>query len=228
MLAVFDLDETLIRGDSSQLFTRFLRNRGIDTTPDTENRDRAFMAAYRAGELDLEDYMTFSLAPLKGWGRTELSALVAEFVTEVIEPRALPTGIERVAWHKDQGHDVLIISATGDHLVSPIARHLGIDQGIGVEVEWHNDTLAGSIGRRRPFREGKIRALKQWLASRPTVPERLWFYSDSHNDLPLLNYVDHPVAVNPDPSLLAYARERDWPVYIDNPGQGTELNSVPD
>ncbi len=215
MLAVFDLDETLIRGDSSQLFTHYLRARGIDTTADAEAKDQAFMAAYHAGEMNLQDYMEFSLAPLKGWERADVAALVEQFVVEVIGPRALPTGRERVGWHKAQGHEVLIISATGEHLVAPIARHLGIKKGIGVQVEWRDDTLTGTIGTRRPFRDGKVKALNQWIATRPTTPEQVWFYSDSHNDLPLLRYVDHPVAMNPDPVLLAHARAHDWPVYVD-------------
>lgn len=217
MLAVFDLDETLIRGDSSQLFTHFLRSRGIDNTANTEAKDRAFMAAYHAGEMNLQDYMEFSLAPLTGWERADVAALVEQFVVEVIDPRTLPTGRERVAWHKSLGHEVLIISATGEHLVAPIARHLGIDKGIGVEVEWQGDALTGTIGTRRPFRDGKVEALNQWIATRQTTPEQVWFYSDSHNDLPLLRYVDHPVAMNPDPILLAHARAQNWPVYVDEP-----------
>lgn len=217
MLAVFDLDETLIRGDSSQLFTHYLRAEGIDATVDAEAKDRAFMAAYHAGELDLEDYMRFSLAPLKGWRRSDVSELVARFVADVIAPRVLPTGQQRVEWHKDQGHEVLIISATGDHLVPPIARQLGIGEGIGVQVEWQDDALTGDIGQRRPFRDGKVVALNQWLADQSTTPERVWFYSDSHNDLPLLRYVDHPVAINPDPVLLAHAQAHNWPVYLDEP-----------
>lgn len=215
MLAVFDLDETLIRGDSSQLFTHFLRAEGIDTTPDADARDRAFMAAYHAGEMNLQDYMEFSLAPIQGWAREDLGALIERFVSEEIAPRILPIGRERVAWHKAEGHEVLIISATGEHLVAPIARHLGIDEGIGVQVEWHEDRLAGTIGPRRPFRDGKVTALNHWIASRQSAPKPVWFYSDSHNDLPLLCHVDHPVAVNPDPILLDHAQQRDWPVYTD-------------
>ncbi|SFM70348.1 HAD family hydrolase [Marinobacter zhejiangensis] len=215
MLAVFDLDETLIRGDSSQLFTHFLRDQGIDNTADVEAKDQAFMAAYHAGELDLEDYMTFSLAPLKGWRRPEVTELVEEFVSTIIQPLVLPTGRERVEWHKGQGHEVLIISATGEHLVSPIAATLGIGEGIGVQLEWQDDTLTGAIGQRRPFRDGKINALQQWLSGRASTPEKVWFYSDSHNDLPLLKHVDHPVAMNPDPQLASHARAHRWPILID-------------
>ncbi|MDV2080826.1 HAD family hydrolase [Marinobacter xestospongiae] len=217
MLAVFDLDETLIRGDSSQLFTYFLRHQGIDTTADAEARDEAFMAAYHAGEMDLQDYMEFSLAPLRGWSRAQLEDLVSQFVEQEIAPRVLPVGRSKVEWHKAQGHEVLIISATGEHLVQPIARHLGIGEGIGVQVQWQQDNLAGTIGPRRPFRDGKVTALDQWRARRGIAPQPVWFYSDSHNDLPLLNHVDHPVAVNPDPVLRAHAQAHDWPIYMDEP-----------
>ncbi|MEQ9546226.1 MAG: HAD family hydrolase [Marinobacter sp.] len=215
MLAIFDLDETLIRGDSSQLFTEFLRAEDIDATPDSEARDRAFMSAYSNGHLDLQDYMEYSLAPIRGWPRNQVEALIDRFVTEVIPPRVLPTGQERVAWHKAQGHDLLIISATGEHLVSPIARQLGIDDDIGVQVEWQDDNLKGTIGTRRPFRDGKVSALKEWIAARSATPEKVWFYSDSHNDLPLLRSVDYPVAVNPDSVLEDYARRQGWRVLID-------------
>ncbi|PPI83507.1 HAD-IB family hydrolase [Marinobacter maroccanus] len=215
MLAIFDLDETLIRGDSSQLFTEFLRTEAIDAAPDSEARDRAFMSAYTNGDLDLQDYMEYSLAPIRGWQRSQVEALIDRFVRAVIPPRVLTTGRERVAWHKTQGHDVLVISATGEHLVSPIARHLGINDDIGVQVEWQDDTLKGTIGTRRPFREGKVAAFKEWVSARRAVPEKVWFYSDSHNDLPLLRSVDYPVAVNPDPILERYARRKGWRVLID-------------
>ncbi|PCM43236.1 HAD family hydrolase [Marinobacter sp. ANT_B65] len=215
MLAVFDLDETLIRGDSSQLFTEFLRAENIDTSPDSEARGRVFMRAYNNGHMDLQDYMEFSLAPIRGWQRDQVQELIDRFVTKVIPPRILPTAQERVAWHKAQGHDVLVISATGEHLVSPIARHLGIDDGIGVQVEWHNNSLKGTIGSRRPFRGGKVSALEEWIAARQASPEKVWFYSDSHNDLPLLNAVDYPVAVNPDPILEDYAQQQGWLIFID-------------
>ncbi|MBU2872419.1 HAD family hydrolase [Marinobacter salexigens] len=215
MLAIFDLDETLIRGDSSQLFTEFLRAEAIDASPNSEARGRAFMRAYTNGDLDLQNYMEYSLAPIRGWQRSQVEALIDRFVREVIPPRVLTTARERVAWHKTQGHDVLIISATGEHLVSPIARHLGIDDDIGVQVEWQGDNLKGTIGTRRPFREGKVAALKEWVSARRAVPEKVWFYSDSHNDLPLLRFVDYPVAVNPDPILERYARRKGWRVLID-------------
>ncbi|WP_029655511.1 HAD family hydrolase [Marinobacter daepoensis] len=215
MLAVFDLDETLIHGDSSHLFTAFLRQEAIDTDPEAMEQDRAFLSDYQAGKLDLQAYMEFSLAPLRGWQRERLDALVGKFVNDIIAPRVLPTGKERVAWHRAQGHRLLIISATGEHLVAPIARYLGLEDGIGVQVEWQNNSLTGRIGARRPFREGKISALDEWLEAQAFQPEKTWFYSDSHNDLPLLNTVDYPVAINPDARLHEHAQHHGWRILND-------------
>ncbi|MBN7769791.1 HAD-IB family hydrolase [Marinobacter daepoensis] len=215
MLAVFDLDETLIHGDSSHLFTAFLRQEAIDTDPDAMEQDRAFLSDYQAGKLDLQAYMEFSLAPLRGWQREQLEALVGKFVNDIIAPRVLPTGKERIAWHRAQGHRLLIISATGEHLVAPIARYLGLEDGIGVQVEWQNNSLTGRIGARRPFREGKISALDEWLKAQAFQPEKTWFYSDSHNDLPLLNTVDYPVAINPDTRLQEHAQHHGWRILND-------------
>lgn len=215
MLAVFDLDETLIHGDSSHLFTAFLRQEAINTAPDAMEQDRAFLSDYQAGKLDLQAYMEFSLAPLRGWQRESLEALVGKFVNDIIAPRVLPTGKERIAWHRAQGHRLLIISATGEHLVGPIARYLGLEDGIGVQVEWQNNCLTGRIGTRRPFREGKINALDEWLEAQAFKPEKTWFYSDSHNDLPLLNTVDYPVAMNPDSQLQEHAQHHGWRILND-------------
>ncbi|CCG94639.1 HAD-superfamily hydrolase subfamily IB, PSPase-like [Marinobacter nauticus ATCC 49840] len=216
MLAIFDLDETLIQGDSSQLFTEFLRAQEIERTDDALDKDRDFMSDYRQGRLNLQAYMEFSLAPLQGWHREQLNTLVSRFIDRVIASRVLPTGRERVAWHKAQGHRVLIISATGEHLVKPIAQHLGIEEGIGVEVEWRDGSLTGQIGPRRPFQEGKVAALREWLGRDQVTPEKTWFYSDSHNDLPLLEQVDFPVAVNPDPRLRQHAQKHGWQILTDS------------
>src|SRR5690554_1369542 len=216
MLAIFDLDETLIQGDSSQLFTKFLRNETIDLSEEALLKDRDFMSDYQQGRLDLQAYMEFSLAPLQGWPQDLIDTLVSRFIDRVIASRVLPTGRDRIAWHKDQGHRLLIISATGEHLVKPIASHLGIDESIGVEVEWCNGSLTGQIGARRPFQGGKVSALREWQEKNQATPEKIWFYSDSHNDLPLLTRVDYPIAVNPDPMLKQHAQKHGWQILTDS------------
>ncbi|MBN7770011.1 HAD-IB family hydrolase [Marinobacter daepoensis] len=212
MLAIFDLDDTLIRGDSANLFTAFLRCQSLQPDPMASARDIAFLQDYQNGTLNLEDYMRVSLAPLRGWNRLKVEDLVTSFIRRVIRPRVCAKMQKRLDWHRQNGHQLLVISATGEHLVRPIAAALGVPEALGVELIWDKSGLTGEIGTRRPYREGKIEALQQWLAAQENHPEATWFYSDSHNDLPLLEWVDYPVAVNPDPTLLARAKAEGWPV----------------
>lgn len=211
MLAIFDLDDTLIHGDSSNLFTTFLRDQGLNPDCEAAARDAHFLEAYHAGTLDLEEYMRFCLYPLKGWPKADVDDLVAKFIDGIIRPRICQTMQKRVEWHRVQRHELLVISATGEHLVKPIATALNIPWGIGIEVLWSESLLTGQIGARRPFREGKVVALGEWLAGQQEHPEAIWFYSDSHNDLPLLERADYPVVVSPDPTLAAHALKRRWP-----------------
>lgn len=210
MLAIFDLDDTLIHGDSSNLFTTFLRDQGINPDGGATARDVEFLEAYHAGTLNLEKYMAFCLAPLKGWSKPDVEQVVEHFIDLVIRPRICVTMKKTLEWHRAQGHELLIISATGEHLVEPVAIALDIPCSIGIELRWDGNLLTGAIGERQPFREGKVIALDEWLARQSQQPAATWFYSDSHNDLPLLKRVDHPVAVNPDPLLEEYARKRRW------------------
>lgn len=211
MLAIFDLDDTLIHGDSSNLFTTFLRDQGFHSDCEAAARDAHFLDAYHAGSLDLEEYMMFCLSPLKGWSKAYVDHVVAQFIDGIIRPRICQTMYKRLEWHRIQGHELLVISATGEHLVKPIAAALNIPCGIGIELCWDENRLTGQIGARRPFREGKVIALDEWLAGQKEHPEAIWFYSDSHNDLPLLERADHPFAVSPDPTLAAHALKRRWP-----------------
>ncbi|MFP3979050.1 HAD family hydrolase [Marinobacter sp. KMM 10035] len=210
MLAIFDLDDTLIHGDSAHLFTAFLRDQGLHPDPQATDKDARFIEKYQDGSLNLEEYMEFSLQPLKGWSKKRLENIVNAFVVEVIEPRICPAMKQRLDWHRQQQHRLLIISATGEHLVLPIAKALGVHEALGIEILWNDFELTGEIGARRPFQTGKIEALKHWSSVQATALGTTWFYSDSHNDLPLLEQVDYPVAVNPDPQLLARAQAAGW------------------
>lgn len=217
MLAIFDLDDTLIHGDSSNLFTTFLRDQGFHSDCEAAVRDSHFLEAYRAGTLNLEEYMRFCLGPLKGWSKADLDRVVEQFIDGIIRPRICQTMNKRLEWHRVQGHELLLISATGEHLVKPIAKALNVPDGIGIELRWDEDRLTGQIGARRPFREGKVIALDKWLEGQREAPEGIWFYSDSHNDLPLLERADYPVAVSPDPTLAAHALKRRWPTITRAP-----------
>ncbi|MBJ6137898.1 HAD family hydrolase [Marinobacter litoralis] len=212
MLAIFDLDDTLIHGDSAHLFTAFLHDQGLHPDPEARHKEGQFIEKYQNGSLNLEEYMQFSLLPLKGWNKKRLEIVVNAFVVEVIEPLICPAMKQRLDWHRQQQHRLLIISATGEHLVLPIAEALGVPDALGIEVLWRDSALTGEIGARRPFQAGKLEALKQWLSVQTTPLGTTWFYSDSHNDLPLLEQVDHPVAVNPDPQLLARAQTAGWTI----------------
>lgn len=155
--------------------------------------------------------MRFCLCPLIGWSKTNVDQVASQFIDTIIRPRICPAMQQRLEWHRLQGHELLVISATGEHLVEPIAKALDIPCGIGIELLWNSDLLTGQIGERKPFREGKVTALNEWLARQTADPDAIWFYSDSHNDLPLLERADYPVAVNPDPTLAGHARKLGWP-----------------
>ncbi|MBR9871671.1 MAG: HAD family hydrolase [Gammaproteobacteria bacterium] len=212
MLAIFDLDDTLISGDSAHLFTAFLIEQGLHPDPKATEKDTLFLKHYQSGRLNLKEYMKFSLLPIKGWSKEQVNSVVNGFIDEVIRPRICPAMRQRLDWHRQQQHRLLIISATGEHLVLPIAEALGVPDALGIEVLWRDSALTGEIGARRPFQAGKLEALKQWLSVQTTPLGTTWFYSDSHNDLPLLEQVDHPVAVNPDPQLLARAQTAGWTI----------------
>lgn len=212
MLAIFDLDDTLIRGDSAHLFTAFLLGQGLHPNPDATHKNEQFIQKYQNGTLNLEEYMEFSLEPLKGWSKKRLENMVNAFVMEVVEPLICPVMKQRLDWHRQQHHHLLLISATGEHLVLPIAKALGIHNALGIEVVWKNGVLTGEIGAQRPFQAGKVEALKGWSSTQKIPLGTTWFYSDSHNDLPLLEQVDQPVAVNPDPKLLARAQAAGWTI----------------
>lgn len=212
MLAIFDLDDTLIHGDSAHLFTAFLHDQGLHPDPEARHKEGQFIEKYRNGSLNLEEYMKFSLQPLKGWRKNHMDHMVNTFVVGVIEPRICPVMKQRLDWHRQQQHRLLIISATGEHLVLPIAKALGVPEALGIEVLWNDSELTGEIGARRPFQAGKVEALKHWSSAQATPLGPTWFYSDSHNDLPLLEQVDYPVVVNPDPQLLARAQAAGWTI----------------
>lgn len=215
MLAIFDLDDTLIAGDSSHLFAEYLVRQGLASEDSLLRPNDQFMQDYQSGDLDLAAYMRCNLTPIKGWTREDFETFLVPFIDDVIRPRILARSVERIEWHRQRNHDVLVISATGDHLVKPIARALGISEALGVEVLWEDDRLTGEIGELRPFQSGKVDALKHWLSQSLTAPQSIWFYSDSHNDLPLLRHADVPVAVNPDPVLSTHAEAEGWMILRD-------------
>jgi HAD superfamily hydrolase (TIGR01490 family) len=211
-LAIFDLDNTLLGGDSDYLWGRFLAERGIVDGAAYEAENQRFYADYKAGTLDIHAFLAFALAPLAAHGLTELHALREEYMEEIIEPIVLPKALALVHEHRARGDTALIITATNRFVTEPIAARYGIAHLIATEPERVDGRYTGRVAGIPSFREGKVQRLDDWLATHGTSLEGSWFYSDSHNDLPLLERVDHPVAVDPDATLARIAQERGWRV----------------
>ncbi len=211
-LAIFDLDNTLIGGDSDYLWGQFVCERGIVDADDFGQRNDRFYEEYKAGKLDIRAYLRFALGPLKGQTRETLAAWHRDFMASKIEPIMLPKAALLIAKHRDRGDELLVITATNRFITEPIANALGIPDIIACEPEIVDGLYTGEPTGVPSYREGKITRLHQWLKGRRTTLEGACFYSDSHNDLALLELVDKPVAVDPDEQLLARARELNWPV----------------
>jgi len=211
-LALFDLDNTLLAGDSDHLWGDFICQRGLVDAAEYQARNDAFYADYCAGKLDVVAYQNFSQAIL---GRTEPAQLDAwhrDFMREVIEPIILAKGEALLEEHRRAGDKLVIITATNRFVTAPIARRLGVDTLIATECGMAAGRYTGQITGIPCYQEGKVVRLKQWLEETGLDLEDSYFYSDSRNDLPLLETVAHPVAVDPDEVLRATATERGWPV----------------
>ncbi|MCK2184412.1 HAD family hydrolase [Halomonas getboli] len=209
-LAIFDLDNTLLSIDSDHAWGEFLLEQGaVDPVAYKEANDR-FMADYEAGTLDMAEFLAVALKPLAEHSSAQLTAWHQQFMASKIEPHILPHGEELIARHRASGDTLLIVTATNRFITGPIAERLGVDDLIAVEPEMVDGRYTGRVSGVPSFREGKVTRLAQWLEERDASLHDAWFYSDSHNDLPLLEQVDHPVAVDPDASLRQTAEQRGW------------------
>ena len=211
-LAIFDLDETLIHGDCASLWSEQMVRLGWVDGESFLRQDHALMEAYGKGHLAMEDYMAFSLEPLIGRSQEEVEHLVAPWVEDFIEPIIFSEATRTIAAHRKAGDRILVISASGVHLVGPIAARLGIDEYLGIDLEVVNGLYTGKTVGTLTYREGKITRLLEWLDQEEENLEGASFYSDSRNDLPLLLKVDHPHVVNPDPVLREHAEKNGWPI----------------
>lgn len=210
-LAIFDLDNTLIAGDSDHRWGEFMIHKGLVDADHYRARNDDFYRAYQDGSLDIGEFLGFSLAPFARLSDAQISELQREFLSEWIEPLMLEAATDLIEHHRARGDALLIITATNRIVTEPIARRLGIGQLLASEAERDAHGYTGRPTGIPCFQEGKVRRLEQWLVDHPHRLERAHFYSDSANDLPLLERVGHPVAVDPDPRLAAAARERGWP-----------------
>ena len=212
-LAIFDLDDTLIHGDCATLWSEQMGRLGWVEPDPFMRRNHELMAAYSRGELAMEDFMAFSLEPIAGRTPEEIAHLVEPWVEDIIEPLIYSDACKAIAAHRAAGDRILVISASGTHLVTPIAARVGIDEVLGINLEVRNGVYTGNMVGTLTYREGKISRLLEWLDREEENLEGASFYSDSRNDLPLLRKVDHPHAVNPDPVLRAEAERAGWPIH---------------
>jgi len=209
-LAIFDLDNTLLSIDSDHAWGEFLVEQGaVDPVAYREANER-FLADYNAGTLDMAAFLEMALKPLAENTPEQLAAWHQQFMASKIEPHILPKAEELLARHRTKGDTMLIITATNRFITGPIAERLGVDDLIAVDPEMVDGRYTGRVDGVPSYREGKVIRLQAWLEAQDITMDGAWFYSDSHNDLPLLEKVDHPVAVDPDDTLRKVAEERHW------------------
>jgi len=212
-LALFDLDNTLLAGDSDFEWAQFLIEQGVLDREVYEARNQAFYDQYKAGTLDIHEFLDFQLKPLSRHPRDVLDAWHREFMQRRILPIVRDSARELVERHR--GDLCAVITATNSFVTAPIAREFGVEHLIATEPEERDGAFTGQVTDIPCFREGKVRRLESWLESQGrdlASFEASWFYSDSLNDLPLLTRVTHPVAVDPDDTLRAHAQAHGWPV----------------
>jgi HAD superfamily hydrolase (TIGR01490 family) len=212
-LALFDLDNTLLAGDSDYEWGQFLVDRGILEREAYEAQNRAYFEQYVAGTLDIHEYLGFALRPLARHTAADLARWHAEFMHSRILPMIARQARALVRQHLERGDLSAIITATNSFVTAPIAREFGVQHLIATEPESRDGRFTGRVAGTPCFREGKVRRLDEWLAGQGTPLAGFaesTFYSDSHNDLPLLERVSRPVAVDPDRELAREAARRGW------------------
>lgn len=211
-LALFDLDNTLLAGDSDYLWGCFLVNKGLVDKQLYEEANERFYHEYKQGKLDIHEFLNFALQPLADNDPGLLQSLHQEFMEIHIKPLMTRAGKELIAKHRSAGDHPVIITATNSFVTRPIARAFGVSDLIATEPEVIDGRYTGRVAGTPCFQRGKIERLHAWLEATKLDFANSWFYSDSHNDLPLLEEVAHPVAVDPDDTLRAIASERGWQI----------------
>ena len=211
-LAIFDLDETLIHGDCASLWTQEMVKIGWADGDSFIAHEQELMRQYAAGTLAMEDYMSFTLSPLVGRTPEEVAFVVEPFVEDVIEPIFYSDASRALANHRSAGDRLLMISASAHFLVSAIAQRFGIEDVLAIDLEQQHGFYSGRTQGVLTYREGKVSRLQDWLQAQGENLTGAYFYSDSRNDLPLLQVVDYPHVVNPDPTLRQHAEQAGWPI----------------
>lgn len=214
-LALFDLDNTLLAGDSDFEWAEFLISQGVLDRQLHQARNAQFYEDYKRGTMDIHAFLEFQLKPLSQHPRSQLDAWHQKYMETKVRGMMTDKAKALVEKHRQAGDLMLIITATNSFVTTPIAREFGIEHLIGTVPEEINGEFTGRVTGLPSFKEGKVTRLHQWLQARGQGLadfEETWFYSDSLNDLPLLKEVNHPVAVDPDPTLRAYAEKANWPI----------------
>jgi len=214
-IALFDLDNTLLSGDSDYEWAQHLIERGILERSKYESRNDEFFRQYKAGRLDIHEFLDFQLAPLARYPRAKLDEWHGEFMQARVRPMIRTKGLELVRRHLGEGRLCAIVTSTNAFITAPIAREFGVDHLLATELEVREGKFTGKPSGTICFRQGKVTRLAEWLGERGRTLASFsvsWFYSDSQNDLPLLERVTHPVAVDPDETLRGEALARGWRV----------------
>jgi HAD superfamily hydrolase (TIGR01490 family) len=211
-LALFDLDNTLLDGDSDYLWGCFLVEHGIVDGEHYETENRRFYDQYLDGSLDIHEFLRFQLAPLKDHSSARLKAWRENYLQEKIDPILLPKARQLLDKHRQAGDELLIITATNSFITAPIAERYGVSHLLATEPETSDGEYTGNVDGTPCFQAGKVERLRDWLQANDQQLDGSWFYSDSHNDLPLLDAVENPVAVDPDDKLKTHAQANGWPI----------------
>ncbi|MCK5666705.1 MAG: HAD family hydrolase [Thiotrichaceae bacterium] len=211
-LAIFDLDNTLIGGDSDYLWGEFLVEKKLVNQEFYKQANQRFYNEYKAGTLDIYEFLEFSLAPLSQHPMQQLNEWHQEFMNTKIMSIWLKKAEDLLAQHRKKNDFLLIITATNHFVTAPIAEKLGVDDIIATMPEQINQQYTGKVAGIPCFQEGKVKRLSQWLVENNHCLDGSYFYSDSYNDLPLLLEVTYPIAVDPDEKLQHYAMDNNWPI----------------
>jgi HAD superfamily hydrolase (TIGR01490 family) len=212
VLAIFDLDNTLIGDDSDYLWGQFLVERGIVDKGEYEQANAAFYAQYRAGTLNIAEFLHFALRPLAAHEPERLYRWREAFIEEKIRPVLLPAARELLDKHRRLEHVIVVITATNRFVTEPIVALYGIEHLVATAPEMRDGRYTGNFIGIPCYQAGKVERLRAWMAESGHDLNGSWFYSDSRNDIPLLSLVEHPVAVDPDDVLRRWAETRGCPI----------------
>ena len=211
-LAIFDLDNTLIAGDSDCLWGEFLTEQGYVDSEAYQAGHEKFYQEYVEGVMDIHAFLEFQLKVLADNDLAQLNEWRKNYIAEKIKPIMLKKAIALIDEHRQKGHELLIITATNRFITEPISKEFNIDNLIACEPEFIDGQYTGKVVGTPSYAEGKITRLNEWLENQQQKAEESWFYSDSHNDIPLLREVNHAIAVDADEALLSEAKKQNWPV----------------